>query len=160
MIHFSSARSLEAFHCLAIADSRWKFTKTFTLRNCLSKGRFAFGYWFGQSLVHRSMILLVPSLVLAVLVLAWIAWIAFEPRSSSQPSLSASVRTLMSVPSPEEDDSRGAKHGDNQENDYQRHVRNRIEEPQLPLGTVSGAAVPTAVRLTQRETDISNGSMG
>ncbi len=99
------------------------------------------------------MILLVPSLVLAVLVLAWIAWIAFEPSSSSHPSLSGSANTFMSVPSPEEDESRGAKNVDNQENDYQRHVRNRIEESQLPLGTVSGAAVPTAARLTQRETD-------
>lgn len=98
------------------------------------------------------MILLVPSLVLAVLVLAWIAWIAFEPRSSSHPSHSVSVRTLMSVPSPEDDESRGVKKSDNLEADYQRHVRNRIEESQFPLGTVSGAAVPTAARLTQRQT--------
>lgn len=106
------------------------------------------------------MILLVPSLVLAVLVLAWIAWIAFEPRSSSHPSLSASVNTLMSVPGLEEDESRGAKNVDNLENDYQRHVRNRIEESQLPQGTVFGATVPNAARLTQRESDLTSGSMG
>lgn len=106
------------------------------------------------------MILLVPSLVLAVLVLAWIAWIAFEPRSSSPSSLSASASTLMSVPSPQEEESRGAKMDESQENDYQRHVRNRIEESQLPLGTVSGAAVPTAARLTHRETDLPEGWMG
>ena len=97
------------------------------------------------------MILLVPSVILAILVLAWIAWIAFEPRSSAIPSAQPSVHTLLgAVPANDE--------GQNEpETDYQRHVRNRIEESQLPLGTVAGASLPDGGRTTHRSTDVSMG---
>lgn len=85
------------------------------------------------------MILLVPSLILAVLVLAWIAWIAFEPRSSSVPSTHPLPNTLLGVVAANE------ARDDESETDYQRHIRNRIEEPQIPLGTVAGASSPDGI---------------
>jgi len=93
------------------------------------------------------MILLVPSVILAILVLAWIAWIAFEPRSSAMPFAHGSVQTLMGIV-PETDEGE-----DEPESDYQRHVRNRIEEFQLPLGTVGGAALPDGGRTAHRSAD-------
>ncbi len=105
------------------------------------------GCRFGQSLGLCSMILLVPSVILAVLVLAWIAWIAFEPRSTAIPSAHPSVHTLLgAVPATDEGH-------EEPESDYQRHVRNRIEESQLPLGTVAGASLPDCGRSMQRATD-------
>ena len=105
------------------------------------------GCRFGQSLGLCSMILLVPSVILAVLVLAWIAWIAFEPRSTAIPSAHPSVHTLLgAVPATDEGH-------EEPESDYQRHVRNRIEESQLPFRTVAGESLPDGGRPTHRFTD-------
>ncbi len=134
----------------------WNFKTTPQPRgNALEKRSVRKRWWFGQSLDCYRMILLVPSIVLALLVLAWIAWIALEPRSSATPTAHPSANTLhggsgLGVPGQNDFD-------DGSETDFQRHIRNRIEEVQLPMGTVAGATLPDGGRMPQRIADPSGG---
>ncbi|MFN6131061.1 MAG: hypothetical protein ACK6DC_23850 [Planctomycetota bacterium] len=109
------------------------------------------------------MILLVLSIILALLVLAWIAWIALEPRSSSTPTAHPSANNLRGLTG------RGLvrlgvrgndEFEDGSEADFQRHLRNRIEEAQLPMGTVAGATPPDGGRMPHRNADPFGGPNG
>lgn len=141
------------------ARGNWNYTKTFTTQLCPRERTLRDRLMVRPSLGLCSMILLVSSLILAILVLAWIAWIAFEPRSTTSPVPTA-VHTFLGKPGGDEGEEGVPASATGQETDYQRHVRNRIEDPQLPLGTVAGAAIPVGARTTQRETDPPDGSWG
>jgi hypothetical protein len=113
---------------------------------------------FGQLLDRYRMILFVPSLILALIVLGWIAWIAFGPRSTAQPPIQLLSSFASSVPQDDAEPKGVADSDPTSDSDYERHVRNRIESHQLPLGTMAGGTVPFGSRSTQRESDLENGS--
>lgn len=104
------------------------------------------------------MILFVPSLILALIVLVWIAWIAFGPRSTTNPPIQLLASFASNVPQDDAEPKGVADSEPTSDLVYERHVRNRIEEHQLPLGTVAGGAVPVGSRSTQRESDLENDS--
>lgn len=107
------------------------------------------------------MILFVVSLVLAILAVMWIAWIAFEPRSKAMPTAHGSVQPFIGAPSDDDAEAERIPASDEMpETDYQRHVRNRIEESQLPLGTITGSALPVGPRITPRESDSYGNTVG
>jgi hypothetical protein len=97
------------------------------------------------------MILLVPSIILAFIVLAWIAWIGFGPHTAATPSTPFAANALLGPAGDDEDRENGS------ETDFQRHVRNRIEESPIPFGTVSGAALPIGGRMSHRIADPPSG---
>jgi len=152
--------SLRRLRSLETIRGNWNFTRTLTRATVPSSGvhpRQRAG--FGQLLGRSSMILLVPSLILSLLVLAWIAWIAFEPRSSQPPhairNAPAQAHAFFGCPADDKGIGMSAS-AHRQENDYQRHVRIRIDEPQLSLGAVTGAVHPSGAWINRRETDRSD----
>ncbi len=94
------------------------------------------------------MILFVPALLIAIVVLAWIAWLAVGPRSVSPSARRFFFQERIPSPGPSTSDESPA--ASEMDSEYQKHVQKRLEEPHLPLGSVSGASHPTGSWLAPR----------
>lgn len=105
---------------------------------------------FGQLLLCCRMILLVPSLLLAFAVLAWIAWVAFGPRSSAvpQPQNFVSTPCASSEAGPRyEQETRAAMRAAWV---APRYDRDRFDDFPLPSTMVAGGMLQNPVRWYQR----------
>lgn len=95
------------------------------------------------------MILLVPALLIALAVLAWIGWLAFGAHAApvEQPRF-----FLASREEPADREENGVPPSSNLSSaEYERHLRDRLDVPHLHLGSLSGSPGPSGLMVAPRD---------
>jgi hypothetical protein len=95
------------------------------------------------------MILFVPALLIALAVLLWITWLAIGPRS-------VTIEPKRFLFDARKDATEGESGGFSNpprstSDEYQEHVRTRLDAPHLPLSSLSGGPGATHSMLASRE---------
>lgn len=96
------------------------------------------------------MLLFVPALLIALAVLLWITWLAIGPHS-------VSIEPKRFLFDARKDSTEGESGGFSDppnatRDEYQEHVRTRLDAPHLPLSSLSGGPGSTHSMLASRET--------